>query len=102
VVNAARAIADKGEEKGQIVISTLAKGDQVEVRVADTGTGIPREIRDKIFDPFFTTREVGQGTGTGLSLARDVIVNKLGGEVNFETEMGKGTTFVIRLPLQES
>jgi len=102
VVNAARAIADKGDEKGQIVISTLTADDRAEVRVADTGIGISGEIRDKIFDPFFTTREVGQGTGTGLSLARDVIVNKLGGEITFETEVGKGTTFVIRLPLQES
>ena len=101
MVNAAQAIAAKGSEKGLIAVTMLLDGDRVEVRVADTGTGIPEAIRSKIFDPFFTTREVGKGTGTGLSVARDVIVNKLGGEITIETEIGKGTTFVVRLPLQE-
>jgi signal transduction histidine kinase len=74
----------------------------VEVRVADTGTGISEAVRDKIFDPFFTTKEVGKGTGQGLAIAHNFIVNKHGGTLTFETELGKGTTFVIRLPLQRT
>jgi PAS domain S-box-containing protein len=89
-------------EKGKITISTRVKGEWVEVRVADTGTGISEAVRDKIFDPFFTTKEVGKGTGQGLAIAHNFIVNKHGGTLTFETELGKGTTFVIRLPLQRT
>jgi signal transduction histidine kinase len=88
--------------KGKITISTRVEGEWVEVRVADTGTGISEAVRDKIFDPFFTTKEVGKGTGQGLAIAHDFIVNKHGGTLTFETELGKGTTFVIRLPLQRT
>jgi signal transduction histidine kinase len=87
-------------DKGKITISTRVEGEWVEVRIADTGTGISEAVRDKIFDPFFTTKEVGKGTGQGLAIAHDIIVNKHGGTLTFETELGKGTTFVIKLPLQ--
>ena len=100
LVNAAHAIdagASQGE-KGRITVSTNRAGDWVEVRVSDTGTGIPEALQDRVFDPFFTTKEVGQGTGTGLSIAREVVVSKLGGEISFDTEAGRGTTFLIRLP----
>jgi len=60
---------------------------------------IPEDIRARIFDPFFTTKEVGRGTGQGLSIARNVIVKGHGGELDFTTELGKGTTFYIRLPI---
>ncbi|OGP69739.1 MAG: hypothetical protein A2Y80_03485, partial [Deltaproteobacteria bacterium RBG_13_58_19] len=103
IINAAHAIAeavDQGKgEKGAITISTRRLGDEVEVRLQDTGPGIPPEIKERIFDPFFTTKEVGKGTGQGLAIAHDVIVEKHGGAITFETEMGRGTTFVIRLPL---
>jgi PAS domain S-box-containing protein len=104
VVNAAHAIADKtgGKVKGIIGISTRAQGDKVEIRISDTGTGIPEAARGRIFDPFFTTKEVGKGTGQGLAIARSVVVDKHQGEITFETEMGQGTTFVIRLPQGES
>jgi len=69
------------------------------VRIRDTGTGIPEEIRSRVFDPFFTTKPVGKGTGQGLAIAHAVIVKKHGGELTFETELGEGTTFLIRLPL---
>ena len=72
---------------------------QVEVRVTDTGTGIPEAARPKIFEPFFTTKGVGKGTGQGLSIIYTNIVKKLGGTVNFETETGKGTSFILRLPM---
>jgi two-component system, NtrC family, sensor kinase len=102
VVNAAHAITDvvKGtDRKGRITIRTRLSGDTVVVSVGDDGGGIPEGIRDRIFDPFFTTKEVGRGTGQGLSIARSVVVEKHGGKFTFETEMGKGTTFFIRLPI---
>jgi signal transduction histidine kinase len=71
----------------------------VEIRVADTGTGIPEHIRDKVFDPFFTTKEVGKGTGQGLTLAHAVIVKRHGGSIWLDSEVGKGTTFFVRLPI---
>jgi signal transduction histidine kinase len=104
LVNAAHAIADVVEQgsgkKGKITISTRRKGDWVEVRMTDTGTGIPENIRERIFDPFFTTKEVGKGTGQGLAIAYSTVIDKHGGTLTFESEMGKGTIFCIRLPLQ--
>ena len=99
LVNAAHAIADSGDDRGTVTVSTAVVGDCAEIRVADTGTGIPEHIRDKVFDPFFTTKEVGRGTGQGLALAHNVIVSKHRGALFFETELGVGTTFVVRLPL---
>jgi PAS domain S-box-containing protein len=103
VVNASHAIADAIRErpgkKGTITIRTRLDGDHVEIRVSDTGTGIPEQHRQKIFEPFFTTKDVGKGTGQGLTVVYGSIVKKHGGKVTFETEMGKGTTFILRLPL---
>ncbi len=103
LVNAAHAIADvvgHGEKgKGKITVSTRRMGDWVEVRISDTGTGIPEAVRPKVFEPFFTTKPVGKGSGQGLAIARSVVVDKHGGNIDFETEVGKGTTFIIRLPL---
>lgn len=105
IVNAAHAIADKvgdgSSGKGTITISTKSDGDGVEVRVADTGTGIPEQHRARMFTPFFTTKDVGRGTGQGLAIAHNVITKKHGGTIRFETETGQGTTFVVRLPLTE-
>ncbi len=100
-VNAAHAISDVVKntgEKGRITVRTWQDGDSVVVSVADTGTGIPERVRAKIFDPFFTTKEVGKGTGQGLALARAIVVDKHGGTLSFETKMGEGTTFFVRLP----
>lgn len=106
VVNAAQAIAEKigpeGASKGTITIKTRSDGDWVEVRIADTGNGIPAGVREKIFTPFFTTKPAGKGTGQGLALARSVIVDKHGGTISFESEEGAGTTFILRLPLEAS
>jgi len=103
VVNASHAIADtlkdRDTAKGTITVTTKRDGDWAEVRIRDTGTGIPEHARGKIFDPFFTTKGVGKGTGQGLAIARSVIVDKHGGAISFETEMGKGTVFIIRIPV---
>jgi signal transduction histidine kinase len=103
IVNAASTIADVvgdgSKGKGAITICTRGDGDRVEIRVSDTGAGIPEEIRANIFDPFFTTKEVGRGTGQGLAIAHSVIADKHAGTISFETETGKGTTFIIRLPI---
>jgi PAS domain S-box-containing protein len=102
VVNAAHAIADsrKGTAgRGKIVVSTRFENERVVISIADTGGGIPDAIRAHIFDPFFTTKEVGRGTGQGLSVSRNVVVKGHGGELDFITEVGKGTTFFVRLPV---
>ncbi len=103
VVNAAHAIGDAlngdGPQKGVITVSTKHDHGWVEVRIRDTGAGIPESVRGKIFEPFFTTKAVGKGTGQGLTIARSVIVDKHGGTIAFETESGRGTVFIIRLPV---
>ncbi len=104
LVNAAHAIAEavKGTaRKGRIRIATSREGPMALITIADTGAGIPEGIRDRIFDPFFTTKEVGRGTGQGLAIARSV-VDRHKGTLTFETEVGKGTTFLIRLPIEGS
>lgn len=102
IINAIHAIADVqkngSQDKGTITIRTHRNGNWVEIGISDTGTGIPEAIRSKIFDPFFTTKDVGQGTGQGLAISHAVIVEKHGGTITFETELGQGTTFIIRLP----
>ena len=104
IVNAAQAIAEGkqegSKEKGVIRVSTCRESGSAEIRISDTGPGIPDEIRSKVFDPFFTTKEVGKGTGQGLAIAHNVVVEKHGGTLTFETEEGEGTTFVIRLPIE--
>lgn len=106
VINAAHAIAEKiganPPVKGTITISTKLSGGAAEIRVCDTGTGIPEAIRDKVFDPFFTTKPLGKGTGQGLAIAHGVVVDQHGGRLSFETEVGRGTVFIIRLPIHIS
>ena len=102
VVNAAHAIGDatKGSgTRGRIGVRTREENGQVIIAISDTGGGIPEAIRARIFDPFFTTKEVGRGTGQGLSVSRNVVVKGHGGELDFATELGVGTTFFVRLPI---
>ncbi|MGD9084582.1 MAG: HAMP domain-containing sensor histidine kinase, partial [Desulfobacterales bacterium] len=86
-------------EKGIITISTRQSQNWAEIRISDTGAGIPEHIRHRIFDLFFTTKEPGRGTGQGLAIAHSVIVDKHDGSIDIETEENNGTTFVIRLPI---
>jgi signal transduction histidine kinase len=105
LVNASHAMAEAatdGAPLGKLTVRTRRAGNLVEISIGDTGGGIPKSVRDKIFEPFFTTKPVGKGTGQGLAIARSVIVNKHGGTLHFETEIGKGTTFFIRLPIDDA
>ena len=102
VINAAHAIGDVvagSDARGTIEVRTRRDGDDAVVSIRDTGTGIREAIRTRVFDPFFTTKEVGKGTGQGLSIAHSVIVDKHRGKLWFETEPGRGTTFVLRIPI---
>ncbi len=96
LVNAAHAI----EKEGVITIRTGHEGDMVWIAVSDTGSGITSENLKKIFDPFFTTKPVGTGTGLGLSLSYGII-NKHGGDIKVTSEIGKGTTFTVYLPVNQ-
>jgi PAS domain S-box-containing protein len=106
IINAAHAIEDvvgKGSGlKGTIRISTRVDADWAEINISDTGAGIPKEIRERIFDPFFTSKEVGKGTGQGLTIAHSVIVEKHRGSIDFKSTEGRGTTFTIRLHIPET
>ncbi len=104
VINASHSIADVvgdgSNGKGKIKITTTkVNNDWAEIRIGDTGMGIPPEAQSRIFDPFFTTKEVGKGTGQGLAISHTVVVEKHNGQLDFETVQGQGTTFIIRLPL---
>jgi two-component system NtrC family sensor kinase len=107
VVNAAHAISEKAEasgstDRGTIRVCARACGDSVEVSVEDTGCGIPPELCARIFDPFFTTKPVGRGTGLGLSIARGIVADKHGGELTVESEVGRGSRFLVRLPIHHA
>ena len=99
LANAVDAVSAAGRGRGRIQISTRRQGEKVVLRLGDTGTGIAAEIRDQVFNPFFTTKEVGAGMGVGLALVHEVVVNRLGGGLSFESEVGRGTVFAIYLPL---
>ena len=106
VINATHAIGDaikqRGVKRGIITIRTRHEPGWAVIEVEDSGTGIPPEVRGKIFDPFFTTKGIGKGTGQGLAIVQAVIVKGHAGKVDFTTEMGKGTTFRMFLPLSEA
>ena len=100
IVNGAHAIqARKSDSLGKIIISTRWQDDQVVIDIQDTGTGIPAAIQNRIYDPFFTTKGVGKGTGQGLSICYNIIVELHKGNLSFETTEGVGTTFHVVLPI---
>ena len=101
IINAAHAIESADRGRGTIHITTKVQQDHAVIEVADTGTGVPTEIADKLFDPFFTTKDVGAGTGQGLALVRTLVADRHGGEIDFTSEPGAGTTFRVRLPLHD-
>jgi two-component system, NtrC family, sensor kinase len=102
IVNAAHAIETSGQTvaTGKISIRTAAANGMAEIAISDNGCGIPPEIANKVFDPFFTTKEVGRGTGQGLSIAYGTVVTRHGGTLTFESAVGVGTTFYVRIPIE--
>jgi signal transduction histidine kinase len=103
IVNAAHAIAETNKanptQMGTIRISTRREDNWAKISISDTGCGIPKEIQHKIFDLFFTTKEPGKGTGQGLAISHSVVVEKHKGTITLESREGKGTTFIVSLPL---
>jgi PAS domain S-box-containing protein len=105
LINAAHAIEDAvgaTGQRGTIGVATRRDGDDIVVSISDTGTGIPESARAHVFDPFYTTKQVGRGTGQGLAIARTIVVDKHQGSLAFDTELGAGTTFHIRIPIAAS
>jgi signal transduction histidine kinase len=111
IVNAAHAIEERAkkedeagiknadERKGTISLTTRKEEGWAVIEIGDTGAGIPEAIRGRIFDPFFTTKPVGKGTGQGLAIAYNIIVEQHHGTIQVASEVDKGTTFTIRIPL---
>ena len=97
LVNAGQAI----EGEGKIAVRTRREGDDVEVSISDTGRGIKPEDRSKILAGGFTTKAVGVGTGLGLAISKKIVEETHGGSLSFESEVGVGTTFHIRIPIEQ-
>jgi PAS domain S-box-containing protein len=97
VINAAHAMRSETPSEHVLRVRTRLEGERVRIDVSDTGHGIPPDVLSRIFDPFFTTKPTGVGTGLGLSISHS-IVQKMGGEITVESEVGRGTTFTLRLP----
>lgn len=109
IVNAIEAIeelqnnqkpSDNSHPKGCITISTSATDQWVTVTIADNGVGMVEEVARKIFNPFYTTKSVGQGTGLGMSISYQIVVEKHGGKLDCLSQLEKGTKFIIQLPIR--
>jgi PAS domain S-box-containing protein len=104
IINAAQAIQEaipaNSDQKGKIKISTKKGDGCIFIKIEDTGKGIPADLYQRIFDPFFTTKGIGKGTGQGLSLAHQIIVQKHHGTINVDSTVGTGTIFTIQLPIE--
>jgi two-component system NtrC family sensor kinase len=96
LINAAQSI----RERGEIKIKTRTDNGYVEIKISDTGSGIPKESLPRIFDPFFTTKDVGKGTGLGLNVAYNII-KKHHGKIDVKSDVGKGTAFTIKIPSEQ-
>jgi len=99
-VNLLENAVDAMNKRGRLNLSTSKKNGDVVVKVSDDGIGIPNENLKKIFEPFFSTKEVGKGTGLGLYVT-SMLVNKHHGNIDVDSEEGKGTTFTVRFPISE-
>jgi PAS domain S-box-containing protein len=100
LVNACQAIPEGSYDKHEIRVSTSMLGDRVVVSIRDSGAGIPPDVRARLFTPFFTTKPVGVGTGLGLAISHKIVTN-LGGDITFDSEVGKGTEFRVALPIAD-
>jgi signal transduction histidine kinase len=104
VSNGFYAVAKRKAESGSdgyepvVTATTRDRGDSIEIRIRDNGTGIPDDVKAKMFNPFFTTKPAGEGTGLGLSMSHDIVVKQHGGTIDVATEPGQFTEFTILLP----
>ena len=98
IVNAGQAIP----EAGTITVRTAVEAPYVHISVADSGAGIPRAVQSKIFAAGFTTKPIGEGTGLGLTITREIVEDTHGGKIDFESELDQGTTFHVRIPIEQS
>jgi signal transduction histidine kinase len=96
LINATQAI----EGHGTITLRSGSDGHGVWIEIGDTGSGMTEDVSKHLFEPFFTTKPVGKGTGLGLSISWDIIVNKHGGRIDVKSELGKGSSFTIWLPIK--
>jgi len=106
IINASDSIVERMEKlesaKGKIEIRTRKKNDYAIIEVYDNGMGISEEVKNRVFEPFFTTKKVGKGTGQGLSIVHDIIVNKHGGAISIDSTPNKGTTFTVSIPIEKT
>ena len=104
IVNATHAIREvskkRARERGKLTIRTRLIDKDVQIEIQDNGIGIPLPICARVFDPFFTTKQAGEGTGQGLAICHDIVVQKHHGKIWFDTELDRGTTFFVRIPIQ--
>ena len=101
IINATHAISSLNlDENGLIKIKTYSDDEYVSAEISDNGPGIHESVISRIFDPFFTTKEPGKGTGLGLNIAYNTIVNKHNGVLIAESNYGEGATFILRLPIR--
>ena len=101
IVNAAHAVKAKPDlPRGLITINTSSRNGMVEITVADNGTGIPNDVRERVFEPFFSTKEAGKGSGQGLAICHNIVTEQHGGEIELWSNVGEGTRFTVRLPIE--
>jgi len=104
IVNATHAIRDTSTQgtghRGKLTIRTRQIDQDVQIEIQDNGSGVPLDVRGRVFDPFFTTKQVGEGTGQGLAICHEIVVQKHHGTIWFDTEIDKGTTFFVRIPIR--
>lgn len=91
--------ARKSDGRPTVSVRTSRRDGSVEIRIEDNGPGIPEDVRDKIFEPFFTTKPTGSGTGLGLSMSYDIVTKGHGGRLDLTSQIGRGATFVVTLPV---
>jgi signal transduction histidine kinase len=97
--NQGRSLAEMKAQPNQIKIQTAVKNKQIKITIVDNGKGMPEDVKTRIFDNLFTTKDVGKGTGLGLAIAQQIIVEKHGGAIEVNSELNKGTEFVIYIPV---
>jgi len=100
LTNAIDALEESQTTDAEILISTSVRAEQAIITISDNGPGITKAIQEKIFDPFFTTKAVGKGTGMGMAISYQIVVNKHHGQLLCDSSVEKGTTFTIQLPLK--